>query len=642
MKFKKILVLLIIVISSVNLFSQNLPTEVKSAIEGKDDGAKIDLLVDYGKSYSKKSDYTNSANCYKAAGVIYSSVGQQDGEAYCYNKAGQSYVKAKKYNDALKSYNKAKSGYTALKNNKKIYNVTFNIGDVYAYQKNYSKAISSYKAAYKLIKSNGDKKAQAILLNQIGTTYSNWGKKKDAYNYFEQALAKAKEANLNDLASNIQANLETATWNKATKEEKSQIQKEKEEEQKQVVENLNEDIEIKKQEHLVSLQEIDNLSFEMQAKELKLHVIQEKYEKQVLETKLKDQDIKLLEAEDELNKAEIENKNIELANQRKVLIIIGFSLGIISASLIYIFALYRQKRKNLILVKKQKEEIDIQNVTLNQANEEIAAQRDELETQRDVLNKQNSEITSSIHYAEKIQNSILPSNERISKYIKDFFILFKPKDIVSGDFYWFYRKGEDYWAAVVDCTGHGIPGAFMSMIGNSLLNKIILEDDIINPSQFLEKLNQEIRYALNQNKSDDTSDDGMDMTIVKMNLKEEKMTMALANHNAIVIKNNETEIIEGDIHSIGGLFSDMPGISFKDHIIDISKGTSVYMFSDGYQDQFGGDDNKKYTPERFKNKIIEIQAKSLDEQKTILEDTVDEWTGSNNQIDDILVVGVRF
>ncbi len=637
---KNILLLVVFVISTVGVFSQNLPNEVKNELNGKDANAQLDILLNYGKKYSN-SNVANSVNCYKAASNIYEKAGDKAGIAYCINKAGKVYLKAKNYNSAITEFERAKEMYNAVGDKKNQYSVTFNIGDSYMYLKKYNKAIKTYKEAYSLIKNNNDYKSQAYILNQLGAAYASSGNKKDAYNTFEKALGKAKKANLNDLASGIQINLDKAKWNKASKKEKQQIKENEDVENAQIVKNLQEDIEIKEQQNLMSMQEIEKLSFEMQAKELKLVHIQDEYEKQLMENEIKEGSIKLLEAQNNLKEYKIKEGETKIAEQRKILIIIGASLAVVILLLLFIIVLYRQKKKNLAIVKKQKEVIDEKNTILSQANEEIAAQRDELEEQKDVLNKQNVEITASIKYAERIQNSILPSHDRISKYIPNYFIFFSPKNIVSGDFYWFNKKGDEYWGAVVDCTGHGVPGAFMSMIGNSLLNKIILEAEVTTPAILLKRLNKEIDYALNQNRGDDTTDDGMDMTVVKINSNDKKFTISLANHNAVVVKGDKLHRIEGDIFSIGGLFYS-ENDEFTNHEISMDEGTSVYMFSDGYQDQFGGKDNKKYTIEKMEQNFLSIKDKTMQEQQDIMTNEFDEWKGINEQIDDILLVGIKF
>ena len=609
---RKSAVLLLVLLATLNLFSQNLPLDVTTALEGKQDGEKINILVAFGKDYFKKSDLDNSVSCYRAAGDLYDKVGNKEGLAYCQRKAGMAYYKKGDYTKTIEILKSAKKNYTAINDNNGIYNSAFTIGDSYSRKKDSKNAIKIYNEALKV--TNNPKK-EAEVLYRIAISYNQWGNYEQAILYFKKAEKKANSVGLQDLANKAKNNIETVESNLNNKKNRiTQFEEEKEQEKEEYVENLQEDLEVTKQENLISLKEIDKLSYENQVKQYKLHLIQDKYDKQLLENEIKSKDIELLKTANQLKQAEIETKEIKINNQRKVLVIIGVSLAVVLLLLFYIAVLYRQKKKTLILVNKQKEEIS----------------------------KQNLEITDSIRYAQKIQRSILPSNDKVSSYIKDFFVIFKPKNIVSGDFYWFYQKGDDVWGAIVDCTGHGVPGAFMSMIGNSLLNKIITEKEVASPSDLLMRLNAELNYALKQNQNEDISDDGMDMTVIKINEKKSEFTLSLANHNAIVIEDNKAYRLKGDIYSIGGLFSELPEIAFTDHTFKISKGTSVYMFSDGYEDQFGGVDNKKYSIERMEKKIVSIQDKVLAEQKDILKTDFDKWKAGLDQIDDVLIFGLKF
>ena len=623
---KRLTIIFIVFVSVLNSFSQNLTSEVTKAIEGKQDGEKVDILIDFGKDYFKKSKFEKSANCYISAGNLYAKSSDRGGQAYCQRKAGMSYFKKGDYKNAIIILKKAKKNYTTVKDKKGIYNSAFSLADAYNRKKDYKNAIKTYNEALKV--ANNPKKATEVLY-RIAITYSQWGNTKQAILYFEKTEKKAKAAGLTALANSANSSIEALKENQENKEKHvTQFEEEKQDEEDKYVVNLQDNLEITKQENLLSLKEIDKLSLENQAKQYRLHFVQEQYENQLLENEIKSKDIELLTAENDLKQAEIETKKIKIETQRKVLIIVGTSLALVLLLLVFIGVLYRQKKRNLIIVNKQKEE--------------IATQHGELKLQKDVLNKQNLEITDSIKYAQKIQKSILPSNDKISSYINNFFIIFKPKDIVSGDFYWFYKKGDDIWGAIVDCTGHGVPGAFMSMIGNSLLNKIINEEEVTTPSSLLTRLNAELNFALKQNNNEDVSDDGMDMTVIKINEQKGEFTLSLANHNALIIENKKAKKLKGDIYSIGGLFSELPDIVFTDHSFKIAKNTSVYMFSDGYEDQFGGENNKKYSIERMEKKIISMQEKTLAEQKDILETDFKSWKEDSNQIDDVIIFGLQF
>jgi len=260
------------------------------------------------------------------------------------------------------------------------------------------------------------------------------------------------------------------------------------------------------------------------------------------------------------------------------------------------------------------------------------------------IEAQKKKITDSIDYAQKIQSSILPSPELIQEIFPNSFVYFKPKDVVSGDFYWMHKASEKIiYLVASDCTGHGVPGAFMSMIGSTLLNEIVASKKIEEPSEILKELNQGVIDALTkQSRSEEAQDDGMDISLCKINLEQQTITLALANHTSLIAKNNSVEIIEGEAASIGGFFSMMRTPEYKQITLPIEKGMRLYMYSDGVQDQFGGELNKKFTLNRLKNTIFEAQSLNMKEQGKSIDNALTEWQADFDQLDDILVLGIEF
>jgi serine phosphatase RsbU (regulator of sigma subunit)/Tfp pilus assembly protein PilF len=290
--------------------------------------------------------------------------------------------------------------------------------------------------------------------------------------------------------------------------------------------------------------------------------------------------------------------------------------------------------------KTAEDELQKQYVILGQQKEEIATQRDNLIELNETISKKNDEITSSINYSKRIQSAILPLEEQISPYLPEFFILYQPRDIVSGDFYWFEQKDGKSILAAVDCTGHGVPGALMSMMGNEILNEIVNHSNIVEADQILNELHKGIRYALKQDTSKNS--DGMDIALVVIDHQNKKMEYAGAKNPLYFIQNGELSKIKADISSIGGhpLASNR---GFTKHIIDISIPTTFYIFSDGYQDQFGGENYRKFMVKSFRDLLFEIHKEKVTVQKEILENTLNAWMSQCNakQTDDILVIGVR-
>jgi ligand-binding sensor domain-containing protein/serine phosphatase RsbU (regulator of sigma subunit) len=275
----------------------------------------------------------------------------------------------------------------------------------------------------------------------------------------------------------------------------------------------------------------------------------------------------------------------------------------------------------------------------NRILEEKVKQRTALVVaQKEELAQKNKDITDSIEYAKRIQIAILPPTIPFS----DTFILFKPKAIVSGDFYWLVEKDGKEFLAAVDCTGHGVPGAFMSIIGHNALNKIVKEYGILKPSEIMRHLDQEVNSTLQQSTGGNVVKDGMDMTLICYTREEQILEFSGAYNPIYLIRNGELTETKGDRFAIGRSVTDVQEKIFTNHVIKIEKGDSLYLFSDGYADQFGGVAGKKFKSAPMKELLLNIQDKSMEEQKNILNDTIENWRGDIEQIDDILVIGRRF
>ncbi len=257
------------------------------------------------------------------------------------------------------------------------------------------------------------------------------------------------------------------------------------------------------------------------------------------------------------------------------------------------------------------------------------------------LNEKNKDILSSIEYAKRIQEAILPPQEKIAKAFPQSFILYLPKDIVSGDFYWFAETENNYFMAAVDCTGHGVPGAFMSMIGHSLLNQIVQIQHVENTAEILNRLNERVVNALNQQGHKYDTRDGMDLALIRCPKNSTTIEYSGAFRPLYVVRQNGLfEKINADKRPIGGSIDNE--FSFRAHLIQLNAGDTVYMFSDGYPDQFGGPKNKKFMVKNFQKMLMKIHHLPPVEQKNEIIRIFNEWKGLNEQVDDILVIGIRF
>ncbi|MBI4645437.1 MAG: SpoIIE family protein phosphatase [Bacteroidia bacterium] len=284
---------------------------------------------------------------------------------------------------------------------------------------------------------------------------------------------------------------------------------------------------------------------------------------------------------------------------------------------------------------------------LKEAEEEIHAKNELLNVTNQLLEKKNVQITDSINYARLIQDAMLPSEQIIKKYLPDSFIFFKPRDIVSGDFYWFSVQNDILFFVAADCTGHGVPGAFMSMIGCTLLNDIINKDKIFDPCTILNKMNEGVMQALNQKNIEgfeSGQDEGMTLTLFMIDNNLKKIFISSANQSYYIGINNEILRFDGDIWSIGGNPQNKikKGIIYTSKEFDLCKDMTVYLLSDGFADQFSELGDRKYLEGRFSKLLKKIQNKAMNQQYDIIASEFDQWKGKLRQFDDVLVVGLKF
>jgi serine phosphatase RsbU (regulator of sigma subunit) len=289
-------------------------------------------------------------------------------------------------------------------------------------------------------------------------------------------------------------------------------------------------------------------------------------------------------------------------------------------------------RKNAEILRQNKE-IEEKNEVLNKQKEEITIQRNQIE-------RINKDITDSIKYALRIQQAILPPLDYIDNVLPDSFVLYLPKSIVSGDFYWISEKDDTVMFAAVDCTGHGVPGAFMSFVGYSLLKQAINEQNLAKPSDILNSLSKGINETLRQTNENIAVKDGMDLVLCSLNKKNLNLQFAGVHNPLYILRNNEILEFKPDKQPIGEPFSDVFS-GFTNNEFQLQKEDSIYIFSDGYIDQFGGPDKRKFMSKRFKETLINISALPMSQQKDKLLDIFKNWKEATIQIDDVLVIGVK-
>lgn len=306
-------------------------------------------------------------------------------------------------------------------------------------------------------------------------------------------------------------------------------------------------------------------------------------------------------------------KDKTLKEQRLVRIGLIIGLGLLLALSFLLYNRYRFKQKANLLLEKQKE----------------------------LIHQKNTLITDSIDYAKTIQEAILPDDEKLHTFFPDHFILYKPKAIVSGDFYWIGKKDDTIICAVADCTGHGVPGAFMSLLGHNILENVVQRDTSINPAAILSSLNSEIVTRFSKTDELETVKHGMDIAIISIDTDKKQVQYAGARNALYIVRSNELIEIKADKQSTGIVSKDHTPINYTNNTHDLQKGDMLYLFTDGFPDQKGGPDKKKFYYQPFKELLVRIAHLTPQEQKQGLETAITSWIADGEQIDDILIMGIR-
>lgn len=546
--------------------------------------------------------------------IMYEKIGNRNAIKNSYNNIGMAYTDMGDYQNALINFEKCLAETRSSGKKAEIVSTIINIANTHSQAANYDKAIIALDEATNIARELNDMKLLRNIYSLLATGYEKMGNTEKSAEYFA---------------------LYTTITRKIQKEE---IQK-KEAETKLIVAEAQNKVQVaesQKQQTQIALEE---------KKE-----ILDKTEKNLQKTEeiSNFQKTKI----DELNR-EREFQNVVIRNQQLIRnIFIVIIIGVLAFSGLLAYSLYNKKKAN-ILLSKQNDEITEQRDMIEQQGLEIVKAVVQIE-------KQNFDITSSINYAQQIQEALLPTEENLKNILADSFVFFKPRDVVSGDFYWFTgysgKNGANEKShrhhiklsnipddesgliiTAVDCTGHGVPGAFMSMIGFNLL-ETLSRSGIVKPNEMLNELHKSIRYLLKQNKSDNR--DGMDMAVCVIKDNGKQLEYAGAKNPLIYITNGEVYRIKGDPVPVGGIQKEAKR-EFTLHTIDITSPTYFYIFSDGYTDQFGGSDDLKFSTEQLKALLLEIHLLPMVEQKEILNQKIVSWMGENKQLDDIIVIGFK-
>ncbi len=570
------------------------------------------FLVLNGISQNLPTQKQTQVDQYKEMIAKFESEGNQSQSAFYLNKIANIYRESNFTKEAIDYFNQSLEIYQDIGNNNAAKTIYFNLGMIYTDMNQFDIALINYQKSLKISRSAKKSDEIASCLLNIAGIQTTLKKYKEAITSLEEAMNLSNEINNEKLLRNC--------YIKLSENYKYMGNTQKSGEYLELYNTY--DKYINKQE-VVKIEKLKD----SQLNKLYSITYQIEAEKNLTESQLKSTVTSLKEYEN-LSKEQKE----QIYTLMLIVSIFGFAvlLGLVA---IISFRAYKQKKKT--------------NKVLQSQNIEILQQKEKIELQ-------NLKITDSIAYAQRIQQSFLSSEESLKKHLPESFILLKPRDIVSGDFYWFIETGKNspfnkfnkfelaqedkFLISAVDCTGHGVPGAFMSMIAYNQLNAIVYRG-ITQTDEILNELHKGIRTALRQYKNDNR--DGMDMAICAYNKEQNTLDYSGAKNPLIYIKEGKLTIIKGNRYPIGGIQIEESRI-FTKHTVIIDQPTSFYIFSDGFTDQFGGEEGDKFGIKPFSDLLLKISNEKMIKQKSILEEELNKWQGKKfTQIDDILIMGFQ-
>lgn len=579
-----------------------------------------DAYQGLGKIAYKMDELDAALTHYSEALKIFEKNNYKDGLAGLYINLGLLYEDTRNEPQAIEFYNKALV--LAKETNDIVSEASSytNLGNVFSNQGNYEKAIEYLEISLKLKRRVGNKKGEGTSLNNLGAIYYGMGDKDKALDYFQQAYQIYMD--LGDKKSSFPScnNIGSIYY------DKKEYQKAKEYYDKAY------ELAIELNSLSKKILCLENLTL--------LHRNMGDYKKAVdysvqgwsLKDTLYNKDQAEITAEmqtkfaSEKKQQENEILNLKVKSESFIKTIFIIAAGVLGVLVFFVFRGLKQKQKA--------------NFALEEKNKIIEEQKQTVENQKHIVEEQNKDITDSIRYAERIQSAILPPDKQWQSLLPQSFVFYKPKDILSGDFYWIEQKGDLVFVAAADCTGHGVPGALISIVNYNLLNKAVLEKDLNDPADILNYVNNQLIVALHQTYQESSVKDGMDISLCVLNTKTLEMNYAGANNPIYIIKNDELLQINADKFPVGAFIEEQIQ-TFTTKSIQLHRSDLVYLFSDGYADQFGGAKGKKFKYKQLKDILEEGKQLPMQEQSAILADRFESWKGMLEQVDDVLIIGIR-
>ncbi len=609
-------------------YEEALEYDFKALALYQDMGDKFNTAIKLGSIgvvYYQQGKYPAALQYYLKALAIDEEMGSKRGIASDLCNMGLVYTNQENYNKALEDFLKALAINQEIDNKRGISTDLGNIGNVYSSQNNYPKALEYELKTLDIDKEIGDKAGVASDLNSIGNIYKEQKNYDKALESYLKSLGIDRAiGDLHGIAAELDGIGNVYFFQKKYKQSHTYLdsalnlskQIGEKEYIKDVYSNMG-DLDSATGNYKEALQDYKNYIV------FRDSLVNEANTKKTVQAEMNFE----FEKKQTTEKAEQDKKDAIASQEKKKQLVIrnsfigGFAL--MFALAFFIFRGYRQKQKANIIITQQKEEVEKQKALV--------------EHQKALVEEKNRDILDSITYAKRLQDAILPPLSLIKQYLPESFVFYKPKDIVAGDFYWLERAGDTViLIAAADCTGHGVPGALVSVVCSNALNRTVKEFKITEPGKILDKVRELVLETFE--KSESNVQDGMDISLCCINTKTNEIQWSGAYNSLWYIQQGEIKEVVANKQPIGK--TDKP-IPFNTHKLQLQKGDTLYLFTDGYADQFGGPKGKKFKYKQFEEMLLANSKKPMPEQEKILEHTLNEWKGELEQIDDILIIGIR-
>jgi serine phosphatase RsbU (regulator of sigma subunit) len=576
-------------------------------------------LTALGNVYNIIGDYDSAIKYYMEALTIQERLADKVGMAKTYNSLGVLFEWQKDYKSALNYHKQAFVIKTELGDSVEMATSLNNMGIVYESMKDTENALKHHLQSLEIRKRIDDKNGLIMSYTNLGNIYSRNNKSKEAIDFLSKAYALAIE--IKDRLNLARVAFDLGNHYFIVKEYekgfKYIIEAEKISEEMEIKE-LQRDVYKELSDYFVMKQDYKSaLDYSLKYRDVNDSLYNENRTKEIQGLNSKYQSEK---KEQEINSLNQQSKIQQLDIKQKRTSMYSLFAGLLLLILIAIILFNRNRIKQ-------------------KANKELAEKNNLIEHQKHLVEEKNHEITDSINYAKRIQTALLPSEDSFRELLPQSFVLFKPKDIVSGDFFWINEKDNFIFYVAADCTGHGVPGAFMSMLGTSFLNEIINEKDIIEPGDILDLLKIKIIKSLKQKGEVGSNKDGMDMVLCRLDTSKNELVFAAANNPLWLLRDGKIIEYKADKQPVG--IGSEGFEHFNQRTIQLEKGDLVYTFSDGYADQFGGPKGKKFKYKQMEEIILSNANESMEFQKNGLDERFERWRGELEQVDDVCIIGIK-